>query len=80
MHLAALRQSGGVAPISKLLAERIAAAYRASKRALPRPGDEAVGAWSRERLVAMDADFVERMRAAIERGLERPPEDSARAA
>jgi hypothetical protein len=37
------------------------------------PGDEQ-GTWPRERLIAMDRRFVERMERAIERGLERRPD------
>jgi len=40
----------------------------------------AIGNWSRERLLAMDANSITAMDRAIKRGLERPPEDPARAA
>jgi hypothetical protein len=39
----------------------------------PEPGDDVEGAFSRERLLEMDAKFCERMRRAIEMGLESPP-------
>ena len=40
------------------------------------PGDERNGDCSREQLIRMNARFVERMQAAIERGLERRPEET----
>jgi len=54
--------------------------YLNGKSTPPQAGDEAVGAWSRERLIRMDADFVERMQRAIASGKEKPPEDPTRAA
>jgi hypothetical protein len=47
------------------------ASHYASKDADPQPGDEAIGAWPRERLIAMDSDFVERVERAFETGSER---------
>ena len=44
------------------------------------PGDELEGGWPRERLLAMDPDFVAQMELAIARGLERRPESEGRAA
>jgi hypothetical protein len=41
------------------------------------PGDELVGAWSREALIAMDEKFRRAMTDAIERGLERRPDGEA---
>jgi hypothetical protein len=43
-----------------------------------RPGDEAVGEWSRERLLEMDADFVAQMVRALCLGLERWSEGCGR--
>jgi hypothetical protein len=48
--------------------------YVASKRTPFQPGDEVVGEYSRERLIAMDARFRAAMERAIARGLERRPE------
>ena len=45
------------------------------------PGDEAIGTWPHEMLLAMDQRFCAAMERAISRGLERRPEESkARAA
>jgi hypothetical protein len=44
--------------------------YLASKRAAFQPGDEVSGAFSRERLVAMDQRFVARVERAFETGAE----------
>ena len=37
----------------------------------PEPGDGQEGGWPRERLIAMDSDFVERVERAFETGSER---------
>ena len=39
------------------------------------PGDEVVGEWSRDRLVRMDARFVDAVERAIARGKERPKDE-----
>jgi hypothetical protein len=44
--------------------------YLASKRAPFQPGDEVVGEYSRERLIAMDRRFVERVERTFENGSE----------
>jgi hypothetical protein len=49
--------------------------YRNGKSTPPQPGDEAVGEWPHERLVAMDERFCERMKRTIAAG-----EDSRNAA
>jgi hypothetical protein len=59
--------------------------HKNSKEALPVDGDEAVGEWSRERLIKMDARFCERMLWALAkrsegRSLTAPPRDDERAA
>ena len=38
----------------------------------PQPGDDQDGNWPRERLIRMDARFVERLERAIANGQERP--------
>jgi hypothetical protein len=45
--------------------------YVNGKSMLPLPGDEIVGAWSREQLEAMDAKFRQRVERAFENGSER---------
>jgi len=54
--------------------------YTCGKDCLPLPGDEQVGQYSRQQLIRMDSDFVAAMEAAIERGLERSPQQDERAA
>jgi len=53
--------------------------HKNSKEAPPQAGDE-LGAYSYSQLMRMDEKFRERMTRAIERGLERSPEDPVRAA
>jgi hypothetical protein len=57
--------------------KRKASHYRASKSAVAEPGDEAIGDYSLDRLIQMNARFVERVERAIERGLERRPDGEA---
>jgi hypothetical protein len=45
--------------------------YMCGKDCPPQPGDEAVGGWSREQLIRMDADFVAQVERAFESGSER---------
>jgi hypothetical protein len=45
--------------------------------AAPTEPDDAQATWSRERLIAMDEKFCERMQRAIARGLERRPHGEA---
>ena len=51
----------------------------ATATAAPEPGDE-LGAYTRQELIRMDVAFCEAMERAISRGLERRPQDKARAA
>jgi hypothetical protein len=46
----------------------------------PYEPDDGVGPYSRKELLRMDSDFVAAMEAAIERGLERAPQQDERAA
>jgi hypothetical protein len=45
------------------------------KNAPQEPGDEQVGEWPRDRLVRMDARFVDAVERAIARGEERPRDE-----
>ena len=49
--------------------------YLNSKGTPFEPGDEVVGEWSRDRLVRMDARFVDAVERAIARGKERPKDE-----
>ena len=46
--------------------------YTCGKDCPVQPGDEAVGGWSREKLIRMDADFVAQVERAFENGSEPP--------
>ena len=52
--------------------------HHPSKLAMERPSaNDGDAPYSRERLIQMNANFVNRMLSAIERGLERPPDGEA---